>query len=122
MGLLVAAVSLGLALHVPGLGRAAPSRRDFLVGAAGAAAASVVPLSARAEMYGEGKAPKVGSQAESVMKAKEVKFAKAGDETEAFKKAEAKRREAQRLYDSGQKPRQETTEETMARLGLKAYQ
>jgi hypothetical protein len=44
-----------------------------------------------------------------------------GEGSEAFKVAEQRRNEAQRLKEAGQKPREETGEEMMIRLGLKTY-
>ena len=64
-------------------------------------------------MYGEGKTTEKG-QGE---RARQLKFAKAGEETDAFKQAEAKRA----ALAAGQKPREETAEEAMARLGLRSY-
>ena len=43
-------------------------------------------------------------------------------ETPEFKAAEAKRKETQRALASGQKLKEETAAEQMARLGLKVYQ
>ena len=94
-----------------------------LLGATGATLALGASTAARAEMYGDGKAADKSQGAV----ARQLKFAKAGEETEAFKQAEAKREEAQRRIESGrttglvQKATEETAEEAMARLGLRTY-
>ena len=72
---------------------------------------------AHAELYGDGKA---GDTAQGAA-ARALKFAKAGEETEAFKVAERKRIEASNRAASGQKAKEETAEEAMARLGLRSY-
>jgi hypothetical protein len=95
------------------------SRRDAIFLGIGASAIAA-PLPAFAELYGEGKAPKV-DQKTSIERAKDIKYMKAGTETPEFIAAEKKRLEMQKALESGQKVRQETTEEQMARLGLKPY-
>ena len=95
------------------------SRRDAIFLGIGASAIAA-PLPAFAELYGEGKAPKV-DQKTSIERAKDIKYMKAGTETPEFIAAEKKRLEVQKALESGQKVRQETTEEQMARLGLKPY-
>ena len=95
------------------------SRRDAILLGMGASSC-VAPLPAFAELYGEGKAPKV-DQKTSLERAKEVKYMKAGTETPEFLAAEKKRLEAKKAFDAGQKVKQETNEEQMARLGLKPY-
>lgn len=74
------------------------------------------PMPAFAELYGDGKAPKV-AQAASVANAKAIKFAKAGEESDAFKQAEAKRI----ARESGKPIAKASTEDDLARLGLKTY-
>ena len=57
---------------------------------------------------------------------REYKYAPRPDaiqsETPEFRAAEARRKEAQRALASGQKLKEETAAEQMARLGLKVYQ
>ena len=105
-----------LALNAPLSKSHTVSRRQAVGSASAFFALSVATPAAHAEMYGDGKA--AAGQGEQ---ARAIKFAKAGDETEAFKKAEAKRAEAASRYASGQKPKEETAEEAMARLGLRTY-
>lgn len=97
------------------------SRRDAVM--VGLASSFISAQPAFAEMYGEGKAPKV-NQRESLEKAKEFKYSArpvAGEsETPEFLAAEKKRIEAQKARDAGQKLKEETIEEQLARLGLKA--
>jgi hypothetical protein len=69
--------------------------------------------------------PKVtGAQyKEALQEAKDFKYAARpipGTESEEFKAAERRRVEAQKAKEAGVKPREETAEETMRRLGLKA--
>jgi hypothetical protein len=92
------------------------SRRDVLFGAA---SATFVPCAAFAELYGEGKAPKV-AEAQSIANAKAIKFAKPMPETEAFKAAEAKRKAAE-TGQVAKKTEAERLADDMARLGLKSY-
>lgn len=93
------------------------SRRQAVQTAISALSVLGAAEGASAEMYGEGKV----ADSQQGAQARALKFAKAGEETEAFKKAEAKRAEAQRLAASGQRPKEETPEEALARLGLKTY-
>lgn len=93
------------------------SRRDALMASMGAASVFGAAPVAFAEMYGDGKAADKSQGAS----ARQLKFAKNGEETEAFKQAEAKRAEAERRFASGAKAKEETAEEAMARLGLKTY-
>lgn len=102
----------------PGVGSSSISRRDALFSMGAAAFAS--PLPAFAEMYGMGKEPKL-DQKTSLERAKEIKYMKAGTETPEFVAAEKKRMEAKKALESGQKIKEETPEEQMARLGLKPY-
>eukprot|EP00322_Chrysochromulina_rotalis_P004232 CAMPEP_0115846766 /NCGR_PEP_ID=MMETSP0287-20121206/10030_1 /TAXON_ID=412157 /ORGANISM="Chrysochromulina rotalis, Strain UIO044" /LENGTH=100 /DNA_ID=CAMNT_0003300567 /DNA_START=71 /DNA_END=373 /DNA_ORIENTATION=+ len=94
------------------------SRRQAVGSLLGATVGTIAVLgsvsAAHAEMYGDGKAADKSQGAQ----ARQLKFAKPTEETDAFKKAEAKRAEVQR---SGIKPKEETAEEAMARLGLKTY-
>ena len=94
------------------------SRRDLLASGIGCAPfIASIPSPAFAEMYGEGKAPKVG-QVESIARAKQIKYAKPGVESEAFKAAEAKRLALQ----SGSTPKKiDNVQDDLARLGLKPY-
>ena len=84
-----------------------------------AASATFVPCAAFAELYGEGKAPKV-AEAQSIANAKAIKFAKPMPETEAFKAAEAKRKAAE-TGQVAKKTEAERLADDMARLGLKSY-
>ena len=85
----------------------------------------VLPRVANAEYYGE-PPPKLsaGEYKEALAAAKEYKYAArpvAGNEGAAFKEAEAKRVAAAKAREAGIKPKEETAEETMARLGLKTF-
>merc|ERR1719327_1165112 len=93
-------------LHVAeGVAKPAVSRRRALGSFVGAGLGAFGLLgAARAEMYGDGKAADKSQGAA----ARQLKFAKAGEETEAFKIAEAKRAEAAARYASGQKAKEET--------------
>ena len=93
------------------------SRREAVL--FGAASATFVPCAAFAELYGEGKAPKV-AEAQSIANAKAIKFAKPMPETEAFKAAEAKRKAAE-TGQVAKKTEAERLADDMARLGLKSY-
>ena len=115
------AVAFSLAFSAP---PSAVSRRDALVGFAGAASALQFPRLASAEYYGE--PPPKGSGAEykdALQAAKDFKYAArpvAGNESAEFKAAEKRRNDAAAARAAGQKPKEETAAETMARLGLKA--
>ena len=99
-------------------------RREALVRLAGGAGAVLAaPVPAFAEMYGMGKEAKM-NQAESIAKAKAYKFEArpvAGNESPEFLAAEKKRMEAKARLERGEKPKEETAAEQMARLGLKTY-
>merc|ERR1740138_1948861 len=89
------------------------SRRQALQIGAGVGSLGFGLMPAHAEMYGDGKA---GDSRQGAL-ARELKYAKAGEETEEFKKAEAKRI----ARESGAKAKEETAEEAMKRLGLRTY-
>lgn len=100
------------------------SRRDASVLGLSAALGLAPAAPAFAELYGEGKAPKV-DQATSVKRAKEIKYMQplsvAGQEGAAFKKAEADRIAAQEALAAGKPLKKESVDENLARLGLKTY-
>ena len=76
---LVAALSLTPTTCKAGAPTTVVSRRQAMGRFAGAACAFGITAAAHAEMYGDGKA----AAGQGVL-ARELKFAKAGDETEAF--------------------------------------
>ena len=121
---LLAVGSLALTLPSGLDGAATVGRREALLrlSVAGAALTTAAPR-ASAEMYGMGKEAKV-PVSESVAKAKAYKYEArpvAGNESSQFLEAEKKRKAAALAREQGMKPKEESTAETMARLGLKAY-
>ena len=97
------------------------SRRLALARLAGAGSLLAAVPNAHAGM---GKEAKV-DQTESIAKAKAFKYEArpvAGNESPQFLEAEKKRKAAQLALERGEKPKEETAAEAMARLGLKTMQ
>lgn len=112
--MLLAATSLSLAWSA---GPAVSSRRDVLLAGFGAGAAAL-SLPAPALAQRSGLIPRQSK--ESTESFREFQLSKPGEETEAFKLAEKRRRDgAQGAI--GSTPKEETAEQTMARLGIKTY-
>ena len=93
------------------------TRRDVLLAGFGAGAAALA-LPAPALAQRSGLIPR--QSAESTASFKEFQLSKPGEETDAFKAAE-KRRVAGNNGAVGSTPKEETAEQTMARLGIKTY-
>ena len=96
-------------------------RREALVAGVGALA-SVVALAPQ-PAYAQRSALIPKQSKEATANFKEYQLSKPGEETEAFKKAEVKRKKEAEEEAAG-KPstrKEETAEETMKRLGIKAY-
>ena len=101
------------------------TRREALaVGLTGLTAARTLSASRVDAAVPIPKASDGAAYAENLQKAKEYKYAArpvAGSESEAFKAAEAKRQAAQKARDAGEKLPEESANDQIARLGLKAY-
>ena len=95
----------------------APTRRDVLIAGFGAGAAALA-LPAPVLAQRSALIPKQSAEATANFKA--FQLSNPGEETEAFKAAE-KRRIAGANGAIGTMPKEETAEQTMARLGMKSY-
>jgi len=94
-------------------GPAVSSRRDVLLAGFGAGAALSLPAPALAQR--SGLIPRQSKEATDSFR--EFQLSKPSEETEAFKQAE-KRRNSGTI---GAKPKEESADETMKRLGIKSY-
>ena len=94
------------------------TRRDVLLAGFGAAGAAVLALPAPALAQRSNLIPRQSAEATANFQA--FKISAPGEETEAFKAAE-KKRVAGNNGAVGSTPKEETAEQTMARLGIKTY-
>ena len=92
-----------------------PTRRQAVRSLLGASVGAFGLLRAAHGAVPKEKNPQQGANARA------LKLSKGGEETEAFKENERKRKEAEARQASGQKAKEESVEEQMARLGLKTY-
>ena len=101
------------------VGPAVPrTRRDVLLAGFGAAGAAALALPAPALAQRSNLIPRQSAEATANFQA--FKISAPGEETEAFKAAE-KKRVAGNNGAVGSTPKEETAEQTMARLGIKTY-